>query len=190
MKITDQVWQFAEPIVQEKGCSLWDVEYVREGGEWFLRLYIDKDGGVDINDCENVSRKLDKILDQVDPIDQSYCLEVSSPGIERELVKKAVLDQLSEIASGNISPQELEMARRSIANSYRQIYDTPFDIQSFYSGRSFFSITDTIEICEQKLLKVSAEEISELASQVTLDAAFFVEGTGGNNDFEEDCEND
>ena len=116
-----------------------------------------------------------------------------SSGIEvnkRELVKKAVLDQLSEIASGNISPQELEMARRSIANSYRQIYDTPFDIQSFYSGRSFFGITDTIEICEQKLLKVSAEEISELASQVTLDAAFFVEGTGGNNDFEEDCEND
>ena len=51
MKITEQVWQFSEPIVREQGCTLWDVEYVREGGEWFLRLYIDKEGGVDINAC-------------------------------------------------------------------------------------------------------------------------------------------
>lgn len=51
MKITEQVWAFAEPVVQAHGCSLWDVEYVKEGGDWFLRLYIDKEGGVDINDC-------------------------------------------------------------------------------------------------------------------------------------------
>ena len=85
MKITDQVWQFAEPIVQEKGCSLWDVEYVREGGEWFLRLYIDKDGGVDINDCEAVSRAVDPILDEKDPIPESYHFEVCSAGLERAL---------------------------------------------------------------------------------------------------------
>ena len=52
MKITETVRQFAEPVVQAHGCSLWDVEYVREGADWFLRLYIDKPGGVDINDCE------------------------------------------------------------------------------------------------------------------------------------------
>ncbi len=85
MKITEQVWQFAEPIVQEKGCSLWDVEYVREGGEWYLRLYIDKDGGVDINDCEAISRAVDPILDEKDPIPESYHFEVCSAGLERPL---------------------------------------------------------------------------------------------------------
>ncbi len=85
MKITEQVWQFAEPLVQAQGCSLWDVEYVREGGEWFLRLYIDKDGGVDIDDCEAVSRAVDPVLDEKDPIPESYRFEVCSAGLERVL---------------------------------------------------------------------------------------------------------
>ena len=85
MKVTDRVRQFAEPVVQELGCSLWDVEYVREGADWFLRLYIDKDGGVDINDCEAVSRAVDPILDEKDPIPDSYHFEVCSAGLERVL---------------------------------------------------------------------------------------------------------
>ena len=85
MKITEQVWQFAEPLVKEQGCELWDVEYVREGGEWFLRLYIDKDGGVDIDDCEAVSRAVDPVLDEKDPIPESYRFEVCSAGLERAL---------------------------------------------------------------------------------------------------------
>ena len=85
MKITEQVWQFAEPLVKEQGCELWDVEYVREGGEWFLRLYIDKDGGVDIDDCEAVSRAVDPVLDEKDPIPESYRFEVCSAGLERVL---------------------------------------------------------------------------------------------------------
>ena len=85
MKITDQVWQFAQPLVEQNGCELWDVEYVREGGEWFLRLYIDKDGGVDIDDCEAVSRAVDPVLDEYDPIPESYCFEVCSAGLERVL---------------------------------------------------------------------------------------------------------
>lgn len=85
MKITEQVRQFAEPLVEENGCSLWDVEYVREGGEWFLRLYIDKDGGVDIDDCERVSRAVDPVLDEKDPIPESYRFEVCSAGLERQL---------------------------------------------------------------------------------------------------------
>ena len=80
MKITDQVWEFAEPLVQACGCSLWDVEYVREGGEWFLRLYLDKEGGVDIDDCEAVSRAVDPVLDEKDPIPESYRFEVCSDG--------------------------------------------------------------------------------------------------------------
>ena len=85
MKITEQVWQFAEPVVQEKGCSLWDVEYVREAGEWFLRLYIDKEGGISIEDCEAVSRPMSDLLDEADPIEGSYVFEVSSAGADRVL---------------------------------------------------------------------------------------------------------
>ena len=94
MKITEKVWQFAEPLVQAQGCSLWDVEYVREGGEWFLRLYLDKEGGVSIDDCEAVSRALDPILDEADPIDQSYYLEVGSPGLGRKLTRPEHYEQL------------------------------------------------------------------------------------------------
>ncbi len=85
MKVTELVAQFALPIVRAQGCSLWDVEYVREGGEWFLRLYIDKEGGVDISDCEAISRAVDPILDERDPIPESYHFEVCSAGLERTL---------------------------------------------------------------------------------------------------------
>ena len=85
MKITEIVASFAEPIVAQHGCSLWDVEYVREGSDYFLRLYIDKEGGVDITDCEAVSRAVDPILDERDPIPESYHFEVCSAGLERAL---------------------------------------------------------------------------------------------------------
>ena len=85
MKVTELVASFAKPVVEEKGCQLWDVEYVREGSDYFLRIFIDKDGGVDINDCEAVSRALDPILDEKDPISGSYHFEVCSAGLERAL---------------------------------------------------------------------------------------------------------
>ena len=85
MKVTDQVRAFSQPIVEGLGCTLWDVEYVREGGEWFLRLYIDKEGGVGIDDCEVVSRAVDPLLDQEDPVPGRYHFEVSSAGLERPL---------------------------------------------------------------------------------------------------------
>ena len=86
-KVTDVVAALAAPVVEEQGCTLWDVEYVREGGEWFLRLYIDKEGGVSINDCEAVSRPVSDLLDEADPIEGSYTFEVSSAGLERALKK-------------------------------------------------------------------------------------------------------
>ena len=85
MKVTEQVAEFARPIVEAQGCQLWDVEYVREGSEYFLRLYLDKEGGVDIDDCEAVSRAVDPILDEKDPIPGSYHFEVCSAGLERVL---------------------------------------------------------------------------------------------------------
>lgn len=78
-----------EPIVEEKGLELVDVEFVKEGANWYLRIYIDKDGGVSIDDCEGVSRALEAKLDETDPIEQAYILEVSSPGIDRPLKKDA-----------------------------------------------------------------------------------------------------
>lgn len=85
MKITDVVRTLLQPVVEANGCELWDVEYVREGDRRFLRLYIDKDGGVDISDCEAISRAADPLLDEADPIPESYCFEVCSAGIERAL---------------------------------------------------------------------------------------------------------
>lgn len=84
-KITEAVWQLAQPVAEEHGVELWDVEFVKEAGTQYLRVFIDKDGGVDINDCEAVSRALDPILDEADPIPCSYVFEVGSAGIDREL---------------------------------------------------------------------------------------------------------
>ena len=93
MKVTELVRGFAEPIVREHGCTLWDVEYVREGADWFLRLYIDKAGGVNITDCEAISRAVDPILDEKDPIAESYHFEVCSAGIERPLKRPSDFEQ-------------------------------------------------------------------------------------------------
>ncbi len=84
-KISDIVAGLAQPLAAELGLELWDVEYVREAGQWFLRVYVDKDGGVSINDCEALSKALDPVLDEADPIPDSYVFEVSSAGAEREL---------------------------------------------------------------------------------------------------------
>ena len=86
-KVTEVAAQLAEPIVAAAGCTLWDVEYVKEAGEWFLRVYIDKEGGVSIDDCEAVSRPLSDALDEADPIEGSYTFEVSSAGADRVLKK-------------------------------------------------------------------------------------------------------
>lgn len=76
-----------EPIVQKHGVGIYDVEYVKEGSEWYLRAYIDKPEGVSILDCENVSRALSEVLDREDFIPDAYILEVSSPGLGRTLKK-------------------------------------------------------------------------------------------------------
>lgn len=92
-KVTETVAALAAPIVEGAGCSLWDVEYVKEAGEWFLRVYIDKEGGVSIDDCEAVSRPLSDLLDEADPIEGSYTFEVSSAGADRVLKKPEHFEQ-------------------------------------------------------------------------------------------------
>lgn len=92
-RLTDRVAELAGPVVEAAGCRLWDVEYVREAGTWYLRVYIDKDGGVSIDDCEAISRALDPILDREDPIPESYVFEVGSAGADRELKRPRDFDE-------------------------------------------------------------------------------------------------
>lgn len=80
------VWELIEPTADELGYKLWNVEYVREGADMYLRVTIDSDEGISIDDCERMTRAIDPILDEADPIEDSYYLEVSSPGVERVLV--------------------------------------------------------------------------------------------------------
>jgi len=107
-KITEKVAALAAPVVEEEGCTLWDVEYVREAGTWFLRVFIDKAGGLSIDDCERVSRRLDPLLDEADPIPDSYVFEVGSAGAERELKRPRDFEQFmgSQVELRLYQPQD------------------------------------------------------------------------------------
>ncbi len=86
-KTEELVAELAQPIADKHSYELVDVEFIKEGANWYLRVYIDKPGGVTIDDCQAVSEELDEKLDKLDPIEQSYFLEISSPGLERPLKK-------------------------------------------------------------------------------------------------------
>lgn len=107
-----------------------------------------------------------------------------SSGIEADklgTVKDAILEQLEAIRRGEISEQELLAARKSILHGYRQLYDSPFDLQSFYSGRMAFGIDESVEDCMNKLADVKCEDVVRIAQRISLDALFFIEGAGGNS---------
>ncbi len=84
-KLQKTVEELAMPIIKGADCELVDIEYVKEGPNWYLRIYVDKDGGVTVDDCQRISEALSNALDDADPIEHSYILEVSSPGVERPL---------------------------------------------------------------------------------------------------------
>ncbi|MGM9571472.1 MAG: ribosome maturation factor RimP [bacterium] len=88
-KIEETVALMAEPVISELGLEFVDVEFKKEGSDWFLRIFIDKETGVELDDCEKVSRIIDKKLDEIDPIAEAYHLEISSPGLDRPLKKDA-----------------------------------------------------------------------------------------------------
>ena len=137
-KISDKVEALARLVVEEEGCKLWSVEYIKEAGTWYLRIFIDKDGGVGIADCEAISRRLDPILDEADPIPESYVFEVGSAGAERELKRtsdfeqfigsdvevklyqpyegrKTLVGTLEEYNDGNITVSGVELKKEQIA---------------------------------------------------------------------------
>lgn len=90
--IAETVWQGIAPVADELGLAIWDVEFVKEGARKILRVTIDHEDGITIEDCERMHRAIDPVLDEIDPIDTAYDLEVSSPGIERELRTDAHID--------------------------------------------------------------------------------------------------
>jgi ribosome maturation factor RimP len=141
-KVTDIVEELAAPIVEGEGLELVDVEYKKEGANWFLRIFIDKPEGVDIDDCGRVSEKMSDLLDEVDPIPTSYFLEVSSPGAERPLKK----------------PSDYE---RSIGKHvYISTYE-PVDGQKTFEGVLAAYDGETITIQEAKASKtLSVESIT------------------------------
>lgn len=105
-----------------------------------------------------------------------------------EIAKEAILNQIEEIKNGNISDFELESAQRSVTSGYRQLYDSPFELQSFFLNRALFNITDKIDDAERKLLAVKKDDIIALAKKIRLDASFFIEGDANACEGESYCE--
>ena len=119
-KITDTVLALAQPVVEAEGCEIWDVEYVKEAGAWYLRVYIDKAGGVSIDDCEAMSRARDPVLDEADPIPTSYIFEVSSAGVERELKRPRDFEKFlgSQVEVRHYQPVEGAKAHTGTLRGY------------------------------------------------------------------------
>jgi ribosome maturation factor RimP len=109
-----------KPIVDEYGCEIYDVEYVKEGSDWYLRAYIDKPEGVNIIDCENVSRAFSEKLDEADFIPDAYIMEVSSPGLGRALKKDRHLEKSigEEVEIKTYKPVERQKEFIGILKSY------------------------------------------------------------------------
>ncbi len=82
-----KVEEIVRPFAEELGLDIWDITFKKEGSEWYLRIFIDKEGGVNIDDCVDLTHAVSKPLDDADPIPQNYMLEISSPGVERELTR-------------------------------------------------------------------------------------------------------
>lgn len=93
---TATVYEIAKPIADSLGLTIWDISFEKEGALWYLRVLIEKEGGVDMDDCENMTRPLSKALDEADPIEQNYMLEVGSPGLGRELKRPEHFEEFLE----------------------------------------------------------------------------------------------
>ncbi|SES76155.1 ribosome maturation factor RimP [Oceanobacillus limi] len=146
--------ELVSPILADRNLELVDVEYVKEGQNWFLRVYIDKEGGVDITECGEVSEQLSEKLDEVDPIKDAYFLEVSSPGVERPLKTK------EDIAS-NID-----------SNVYIKLYE-PINGEKEYQGilKKFTNDIVTLEYkvkTQKKQVEIPYDKIAKARLAVSL----------------------
>lgn len=130
-----KVLEIITPFAEELGLDIWDVRFLKEGTDWYLRIFIDKEGGVSIDDCVDLTHAITKPLDDADPISQSYTLEVSSPGIERELVKDEHFERFigSAIMMRLIRPIE-------------KVRDFSGTLEAYDDGRITVRLTDGSEL--------------------------------------------
>ncbi len=146
-KTEEVVWALAEPIAKERGLKIYDTEFKKEGPDWFLRVFLYSEKGIDIDDCEYVSRALSNRLDEEDPIDKAYFLEVSSPGLDRVLK----YDWHFETAIGEMIDIKLYAAE----NGKKQISGTLKE----YTGKTVIIETDEgikeIEISKTSSIRIS-----------------------------------
>lgn len=152
--IVKTIEELVQPILQEKSLELVDIEYVKEGKNWFLRVYIDKEGGIDITECGTVSEELSEKLDKFDPIKDAYFLEVSSPGVERPLKSKE------------------DFVKNINSNVYVKLYE-PIDGEKEYEGilMEFTTSTATIEYkvkARKKQVEIPYEKIAKARLAVWL----------------------
>lgn len=114
------VRSIVEPIAKEMGLEIWDIRFLKEGSQWYLRIFIDKEGGVSIDDCVDLTHAINKPLDEADPIEQAYCLEVSSPGIERELTRPEHFEKFigEKIMIKSIRPIDGKRDFKGVLESY------------------------------------------------------------------------
>lgn len=145
-KAADAVKGIAAPIAERLGLTIWDVRYVKEGASWFLRIFIDKDGGVGIDDCEAFSRAIDKPLDDAEIISESYFLEVSSPGLNRSLTRLEHFERYKgfEIAVKLIRPIDGE---KLFFGTLQDASDGEITISDLNCGSKSFKINEAAKIC-------------------------------------------
>ncbi len=144
--ITNIIYSIAKPLADKLGFEIWDIKFLKEGSNWYLRIFIDKDSGITLEDCEKMSRALDEPLDRLDPIPQSYFLEVCSPGVERELTAE---DHFKKFTGSNIKVRLI----RPDKNNKKEI-----------EGRlmSFCKDEITIEISENNSVNIDKKNISHV----------------------------
>lgn len=135
--VVSVVRAIAEPVAENLGFRLWDVRFVKEGASWYLRVFIDKDGGIDINDCVDMTHALNDPLDEADPIEVSYCLEVSSPGVERDLTRDEHFEAMNgrKIKLRLIRPDENK--QRDFSGVLKSYADGSITIETDEGERAF-----------------------------------------------------
>lgn len=134
-----KVYEIVSPFAKELGLEIWDIRFVKEGTDWYLRIFIDKQGGVSIDDCVDLTHAVTKPLDDADPISQSYLLEVSSPGVERELVTDAHFEKYigSDVVLRLIRPKD-------------KVRDFSGKMISYESGNIIIELADGSELSVNK----------------------------------------
>jgi ribosome maturation factor RimP len=137
------------PVAQSEGCELYDIEYVKEGSDRILRLFIDKPEGIDIDDCERVSRAVEIVLDENDPISGEYRLQVSSPGVERKLKKPEHFARFigQKVEVRLFAPQDPVSGRKKYTGTLTAFHDNQITIRTNEDDQEFTFELPQVSAC-------------------------------------------